>query len=150
LRRLKFVIAGLDPAIHLREESCLMMRGHTGAAHDEFWRDAFSMTHRKLILATALWLAATTTVLADAIDGNWCSADGQHMTIHGDDITTPGGKQIKGNYDRHAFDYVVPADEAGSGETVNIVLRSEYLAVSRQGAANAPVKEWRRCTNRTS
>ena len=108
------------------------------------------MTHRKLILATALLLAAPTAVLADAIDGNWCSADGQHMTIQGDDITTPGGAQIKGNYDRHAFDYVVPAGEAGSGETVNIVLRSEYLAVSRQGAANAPVKEWRRCTNRTS
>ena len=108
------------------------------------------MIHRKLILATVLLLAAPTAALADAIDGNWCSADGQHMTIAGDDITTPGGKQIKGNYDRHAFDYVVPAGEAGSGETVNILLRSEYLAVSRQGAANAPVKEWRRCTNRTS
>ena len=108
------------------------------------------MTYRNLIAAVALLLAAPTTVLADAIDGDWCSADGQHMTIRGDDITTPGGKQIKGNYDRHAFDYVVPADEAGSGETVNILLRSEYLAVSRQGAANAPVKEWRRCTNRTS
>ena len=108
------------------------------------------MIHRKLILAIALLLAAATAALADAIDGEWCSADGQHMTIRGDDITTPGGKQIKGNYDRHAFDYVVPAGEAGSGETVNILLRSEYLAVSRQGAANAPVKEWRRCTNRTS
>ena len=48
------------------------------------------MTHRKLILAAVLLLAAPTTVLADAIDGNWCSADGQHMTINGDDITTPG------------------------------------------------------------
>src|SRR4051794_2844300 len=94
LRRLKFVIAGLDPAIHLREESCLMMRSY-GGAHDEFYRDAFSMTCRKLILAAALLLAAPTTVLADAIDGNWCSADGQHMTIQGEDITTPGGKQIK-------------------------------------------------------
>jgi hypothetical protein len=108
------------------------------------------MTYRNLILAAVLLLAAPTTALADAIDGNWCSADGQHMTIHGDDITTPGGKQIKGNYDRHAFDYVVPAGEAGTGETVNIVLRSEYLALSRQGPADAPVKEWRRCANRTS
>jgi hypothetical protein len=111
--------------------------------------ETLPMTWRKLILAIILLLAAPTVALADAIDGNWCSADGQHMTIHGDDITTPGGTQIKGNYDRHAFDYVVPAGEAGSGETVNILLRSEYLAVSRQGA-NAPVKEWRRCTNRTS
>ena len=107
------------------------------------------MIYRKLILTAALLLAPT-AALADAIDGNWCSADGQHMTIHGDDITTPGGARIKGNYDRNAFDYVVPAGEAGSGETVNIVLRSEYLALSRQGPADAPMKEWRRCTNRTS
>ena len=107
------------------------------------------MTRRMLTLATVLLLAPA-PALADAIDGDWCSADGQHMTIRGDDITTPGGRQIKGNYDRHAFDYVVPAGEAGTGETVNIVLRSEYLAFSRQGPANAPAKEWRRCTNRTS
>ena len=108
------------------------------------------MIHRNLMLAAVLLLAAPTTALADAIDGDWCSGDGKHMTIRGDDITTPGGKQIKGNYDRHAFDYVVPAGEPGSGESVNIVLRGEYLAVSRQGAANAPLKEWRRCANRTS
>jgi len=108
------------------------------------------MTHRKLILAAVLLLTAPATALADAIDGDWCSADGQHMTIHGDDITTPGGSRIKGNYDRHAFDYVVPAGEAGTGETVNILLRSEYLALSRQGPAGAAMKEWRRCANRTS
>jgi hypothetical protein len=45
---------------------------------------------------------------------------------------------------------VVPAGEAGTGETVNILLRSEYLAISRQGPASAPMKEWRRCANRTS
>src|SRR3954453_12295963 len=108
------------------------------------------MPYRKLILTAILLLAAPTPALADAIDGDWCGADGQHMTIHGDDITTPGGARIKGNYDRHAFDYVAPAGEVGSGETVSILLRSEYLAVSRQGAANAPTKEWRRCANRTS
>jgi hypothetical protein len=108
------------------------------------------MTYRNLILAAVLLLAAPTAAFADAIDGDWCSADGKHMTINGDDITTPGGARIKGNYDRHAFDYVVPAGETGSGETVNIVLRSEYLALSRQGRADAAVKEWRRCANRTS
>jgi hypothetical protein len=45
---------------------------------------------------------------------------------------------------------VVPDGEAGSGETVNIFLRGEYLAVSRQGASDAPLKEWRRCALRTS
>jgi hypothetical protein len=72
------------------------------------------------------------------------------MTIQGPDIVTPGGARIKGQYDRHGFDYVVPAGEAGSGESVAIVLHGEYLAVSRQGPADAPTKEWRRCANRTS
>jgi hypothetical protein len=104
----------------------------------------------KLAVALAILLASVTLAHADAIDGDWCATDGQHMTIAGADITTPGGKQIKGNYTRHAFEYVVPAGETGAGDTVNIFLRSEYFAVSRQGAADAPLKEWRRCGVRTS
>jgi hypothetical protein len=105
----------------------------------------------KLAAALGVLLASATLAHADAIDGDWCTAEGnQHMTISGADITTPGGKQIRGNYTRHAFDYVVPEGEAGAGETFNILLRSEYFAVSRQGAADAPMKEWRRCTLRTS
>ena len=113
---------------------------------------SFPMTQSipKLIAAFAVLLASTTLARADAIDGDWCATDGRHMTLKGADITTPGGKQIKGNYTRHAFDYVVPDGEAGAGETVNILLRSEYFAVSRQGAADAPLKEWRRCAVRTS
>ncbi len=30
---------------------------------------------------------------ADAIDGDWCQADGRHMTIRGPEITTPGGNR---------------------------------------------------------
>ena len=82
---------------------------------------------------------------ADAIDGDWCSANGKRMSILGEKITTPGGNRINGNYSRHAFDYVVPAGESGSGEIVNIILRSEYLAISRQGPADGPATEWRRC-----
>ena len=108
------------------------------------------MTRRTPMLAAALLLAAPAAALADAIDGDWCSADGQHMTIRGDDITTPGGKAMKGNYTRHAFDYVAPEGEAGAGQSVTILLRGEYLALSRQGPADSPAKEWRRCANRTS
>jgi hypothetical protein len=105
----------------------------------------------KFSTALAVLIASTAVARADAIDGDWCAAEGnQHMTINGADITTPGGKQIKGNYTRHAFDYVVPDGEAGAGETVNIFLRSEYFAVSRQGTSDAPLKEWRRCAVRTS
>jgi hypothetical protein len=82
---------------------------------------------------------------ADAIDGDWCRADGKRMTIRGSDITTPGGKQTRGDYSRHAFSYVVPAGETGAGEQVAITLLSEYLAHARQGADTAPVQVWNRC-----
>lgn len=82
---------------------------------------------------------------ADAIDGDWCSNGGKRMSIHGQNITTSGGKQIQGDYTRHAFDYVVTADEDGSGDVVNIILQGEWLAISRQGPATAPLKEWHRC-----
>ena len=104
------------------------------------------MAARLLILLSAVGVLLQTGVgRADAIDGDWCSTDGMRMSIHAEKVTTPGGRQIDGNYSRHAFDYVVPAGESGSGEVVNIILRSEYLAVSRQGSAEAPLREWRRC-----
>ncbi len=82
---------------------------------------------------------------ADAIDGDWCSADGKRMTIRGPAIRTPGGHDISGDYSRHFFSYVIPAGEAGEGGKVEIVLLGEYLAHAREGGADSPVKEWRRC-----
>jgi len=32
-------------------------------------------------------------VFADAIDGDWCRADGKRMTIRGPAIVTPGGQK---------------------------------------------------------
>jgi hypothetical protein len=104
------------------------------------------MSMRMLLLLTATgWLLQTGAGRADAIDGDWCSTDGLRMSISAEKITTPGGSRIEGNYSRHAFDYVVPAGENGSGEVVSIILRGEYLALSRQGTADGPVREWRRC-----
>jgi hypothetical protein len=104
------------------------------------------MSGRLLIVPVAAAMLLQTGVgRADAIDGDWCSTDGQRMSIVGEKITTPGGTQIRGNYSRHAFDYVVPAGENGSGETVSIILRGEYLAISRRGPADGPLTEWRRC-----
>jgi hypothetical protein len=105
---------------------------------------------RAPVIALVLLLLAAGAARADAIDGDWCSADGQRMSIQGATIVTPGGNKLQGNYTRHAFDYVIPAGEQGSGEPVNILLRGEYLAVSRQGASSAPLKEWRRCRETTS
>lgn len=92
----------------------------------------------------ATFLGFIDAALADAIDGDWCRVDGKRMTIRGPAIVTPGGKQTSGDYTRHAFSYVIPADEAGAGAKVSIQLLSEYLAHARQGIDPAVV-EWRRC-----
>jgi hypothetical protein len=94
----------------------------------------------------ALACLLATGARADAIDGDWCRADGKRMTIRGPDIVTPGGNRIQGDYTRHSFSYVVPAGEAGAGETMSIILRGEYLAHARQGAADGPLQEWKRCS----
>ena len=106
------------------------------------------MDHRLFrLLAAAAGILCLTAVYAwaDVIDGDWCKADGKRMKIRGPEITTPGGNQTRGDYTRHSFVYVVPAGEAGAGETVSIVLLSEYLAHARQGAPDAPIQVWNRC-----
>jgi hypothetical protein len=115
-------------------------------AHDPVVEGKRRMSIRCLIVLAVIGVLLQTGVSrADAIDGDWCSTDGMRMSIRAEKITTPGGKQIEGNYSRHAFDYVVPAGENGAGDVVNIVLRGEYLALSRQGPAEAPLREWHRC-----
>ena len=106
-----------------------------------------AMCQRMLLPAAAVCaalLAFAHPALADAIDGDWCRADGKRMTIRGPAIVTPGGQQTNGDYTRHFFSYVIPAGEAGAGATVSIQLLGEYLAHARQGADPA-VQEWRRC-----
>lgn len=88
---------------------------------------------------------------ADVIDGEWCSADGRHLTIKGPELVTPAGKHISGDYGRHSFNYVVPPAEPGSGQTVAMQLMNEMTVHLRQGAdpaatAQAPVQVWKRCT----
>lgn len=107
------------------------------------------MSRRPLATATGVaclaLLGLPSAALADAIDGDWCHAGGKRMSIRGPAIITPGGQQTQGDYSRHFFSYVVPPGEAGAGATVSITLLSEYLAHSRQGGADAPLQEWRRC-----
>jgi hypothetical protein len=105
------------------------------------------MSRSFLLLAGTICVALygfSRPALADAIDGDWCRADGKRMTIRGAAIVTPGGQETNGNYTRHFFSYVIPSGESGAGATVSIQLLSEYLAHARQGA-DASVQEWRRC-----
>jgi hypothetical protein len=100
-----------------------------------------------ILIAASLTMLLTSAriSLADAIDGDWCRADGKRMKIRGPEIVTPGGSQTRGDYTRHSFSYVIPAGETGAGETVSIILLSEYLAHARQGSDIAPIQVWNRC-----
>jgi hypothetical protein len=81
---------------------------------------------------------------ADAIDGEWCLGP-SHFAIDGPNITTPGGNRIQGNYSRHGFDYVVPANEPGAGGRIDMVLlNEETVRLTRAGQAGDP-EIWRRC-----
>ena len=103
--------------------------------------------------ARTLWLGALAALIlsagsafADVIDGNWCHADGRRLSIRGEEIVTPRGNKLTGNYTRHFFDYVTPADEPGAGQTVYLILLSEYAMESRLGTRDAPAQTWRRCS----
>lgn len=88
---------------------------------------------------------------ADAIDGNWCHADGRLMSIAGPSIVTPRGSQISGDYRRHFFTYRVPASEPAAGSVISMNQLNEQTIQVRRGAdlaaAEAATPEtWRRCT----
>jgi hypothetical protein len=96
-------------------------------------------------LVLALMLAGLPAVVrADAIDGQWCHPDGKRIEISGPRIRTPGGARIEGNYDRHAFSYVIPAAEAGAGGTVAMRLINDNVMHLRP-PASSEVQVWNRC-----
>ena len=98
------------------------------------------------VIPVAALATFSTAAMADAIDGNWCHQDGRRFSIRGSDIVTPKGAQLQGNYNRHYFSYVAPANEPSAGETINMTLRNEYTVHIQVGtAASAPVEEWKRC-----
>jgi hypothetical protein len=99
--------------------------------------------------AIAALLAATSAANADAIDGHWCSADGRHFAISGDDITTPAGTRTRGDYSRHAFSYQVPAGETPAGAAISMLLVNEdtvHLWTGEASAAAAEAEVWHRCS----
>ena len=86
--------------------------------------------------------AMISPVRADAIDGTWCK-ETKTMQIDGPAIVTPGGRSIKGEYNRHAFRYVVPAGEPGAGQQVDMILMDEYDVQVKVGDTEPVV--WKRC-----
>lgn len=104
---------------------------------------------RMKILATtgaALLALVSAPAHADAIDGNWCNPDHGRIEILGPRIMTPGGNELSGAYDRHAFRYVAPAGEARPGAEVDMVLVDDdtmHRVVAPGDGAKIEV--WRRC-----
>lgn len=93
----------------------------------------------------AVGVLAAGTARADVIDGAWCHAPAQRLTIDGPAIVTPAGTATQGNYSRHYFSYTVPAGEAGAGSTVELRLLNEETMQRRSGP-DAPVETWHRCS----
>ena len=89
-------------------------------------------------------LLSGSPALADAIDGDWCNA-GRHLAIEGPTIVTPGGRTIKGNYERHAFAYLAPEGEKEAGLQIFMVLLDEETMEFHPGSESAPGQIWRRC-----
>jgi hypothetical protein len=107
----------------------------------------------KKLAAVVVAVAVLTpgVALADAIDGDWCSPDNKlRLSIAGPDIVTPGGHRIKGDYDRHAFSYVVPPQEPGAGKKAEMVLMGEYAMQFKAGPVVAADQVWKRCSKETS
>ncbi len=101
-------------------------------------------------IALCATILSAAPVFADAIDGDWCLANGRHMSINGPEIITPHGKRMQGNYDRHAFHYVAPAGEPAAGQEINMsLIDDDLLHVMTGGKSTKPV-EWRRCAAPTS
>jgi hypothetical protein len=101
-----------------------------------------------MVVALGLAVAALLTAWparADAIDGDWCSPDGRHLTIKGQSVKTPGGAMLSGNYNRHAFSYVAPEQEPGGGGTVYLSLVDETTVQVRDGTPMAHPRIWKRC-----
>lgn len=111
------------------------------------------LTARRAGFTAAAAAAAVLTCIggarADAIDGHWCSADGRHFAISGDDITTPAGNRTRGDYSRHAFTYEVPAGETEAGAAISMLLANEdtvHLWIGQAPSQSAQPEVWHRCS----
>lgn len=105
------------------------------------------MTGQRLFKGIAVAGAAigfSFPALADQIDGDWCATtEVATFSISGSSIVTPTGTQTSGDYTRHAFSYVVPAEDPGAGTQIEMrQLNDEEILVSVGGGEP---QMWRRC-----
>lgn len=105
-------------------------------------------TKRKAI-AAALFMCVSSPSQAQnllhALDGNWRHADGKRLSVKGPDVVTPGGKPLRADYARTFASWVIPEGEPNAGMTITMMLLGADRAHTREGAADTPPLEWRRC-----
>lgn len=104
------------------------------------------MINAALFLFLALVLMAF-PARADAVDGNWCAMDGRSMMIDGPSVTIPSGAHVRGEYSRHIFRYVGPADGPESGHDIRMFLNGDDILRVRRfiDGVEQPEEVWRRC-----
>jgi hypothetical protein len=112
--------------------------------------NVMSRTLWKVLTLTLLAAGVAGPALADAIDGEWCSDDGRHLSIQGPSIVTPGGKHMEGAYTRHSFEYTIPPLEPDAGRQTTMRLLSETSVEVRVGAPESAPVVWRRCPGTVS
>ena len=103
---------------------------------------------KRLVIAALFILvasAAQAQISPPALDGDWCRADGKRLSVKGPDIVTPGGKPLRADYARAFASWVIPEGEPNAGITVTMMLVGSDRAHMREGAADTPPEEWRRC-----
>lgn len=84
---------------------------------------------------------------ADQIDGDWCSASGQHLAIDGPAITLPSGAETIGSYWRHGFRYEAPEGDPEAGQIVEMRQLSdeEMVLIRSTGGKPGTPETWTRC-----
>ncbi|WP_372530056.1 hypothetical protein [Oricola sp.] len=104
------------------------------------------MVVRALFLLPA-FLVLAAPARADVVDGNWCSGDGRSINIDGTLVTIPSGVHVRGEYSRHVFRYVGPADGPESGHDIRMFLNGDNILRIRRfiDGVEQPEEEWRRC-----
>jgi hypothetical protein len=101
----------------------------------------------KFLIIGTVFVCASTAALADSIDGDWCNAKVEHLSIKGPRITLPTGNSLTGQYGRHEFAYQVPPGETDAGQFIYLQLYGEDDMTSfviRNNKPETPVT-WTRC-----
>ena len=89
------------------------------------------------------------TLEIGALDGQWCSPDGQIISVSGTSVIAPNGVRTTGTYDKHAFLFTEPGQNGRFGRVIWMEPKGKDAArvsvVSPVQKEPPPHDRWRRC-----